>query len=67
MNSNYKKIYFHLAGKVSNVIDAIDFMCAAGAANDPKQIIQMAREGLTAALLEAEEMYIKQEENHAGD
>lgn len=67
MKSNYKRIYFHLVGKVSNIIDAMDLMCAAGAANDPKEILQMTREGLKAALLEAEEMYIEQEEQDEGD
>ena len=59
---DYKSLYFHLFGKVSNTIAAIDLMCAAGKANDPEQIVGMARESLVKALRETEEMYLGQGE-----
>lgn len=60
---DYQKLYFHLFGKVSNTVAAIDLMRAAGSANGPDQVIQMAREGLVQALLETEEMYLAQGED----
>ena len=67
MDFSYKDLYFHLFGKVSNTVAAIDLMSGTGNINDPEQILKMAQEGLVEALQEAEDMYLEQGEADEGD
>ena len=54
---DYKKLYFHLAGRIANIIDSIDLM-----GDSPEKVLGYVRGWLADAMREGEELYLQETE-----
>ena len=60
MEENYKKLYFHLAGRVADIIDSIDLMV-----DSPEKVLGDVRGWLVDAMQEGEEFYLQEPEDES--
>lgn len=58
MEENYKKLYFHLAGRIADIIDSIDLM-----RDPPEKVLRYVRGWLVDAMQEGEELYLQEPED----
>ena len=58
MEENYKKLYFHLAGRIADIIDSIDLMV-----DSPEKVLRYVRSWLVDAMQEGEELYLQEPED----
>ena len=58
MKENYKKLYFHLAGRIADIIDSIDLM-----GDPPEKVLGYVRGWLVDAMQEGEELYLQETED----
>ena len=58
MKENYKKLYFHLAGRIADIIDSIDLM-----RDPPEKVLGYVRGWLVDAMQEGEELYLQEPED----
>ena len=54
---DYKKLYFHLAGRIADIIDSIDLM-----GDPPEKVLGYVRGWLVEAMREGEELYLQETE-----
>ena len=52
---DYQKLYFHLVGQISDIIDSIDLL-----GDPPEKIVEYVRQWLIDTLQEAEEIYLQE-------
>lgn len=55
---DYKKLYFHLAGRIADIIDSIDLM-----RDPPEKVLGYVRGWLVDAMQEGEELYLQEPED----
>ena len=56
-NVDFRKLYFHLFGKISGIIESIDLL-----GDPPEKIVEYIQQWLVDAVQEAEEMYLNEGE-----
>ena len=57
---DYKKLYFHLAGRIADIIDGIDLMV-----DSPEKVLGYVRGWLVDAMQEGEELYLQEPEDES--
>lgn len=57
---DYKKLYFHLAGRIADIIDSIDLMV-----DSPEKVLRYVRSWLVDAMQEGEELYLQEPEDES--
>lgn len=57
---DYKKLYFHLAGRIADIIDSIDLM-----RDPPEKVLGYVRSWLVDAMQEGEELYLQEPEDES--
>ena len=60
MGTNCKRLYFHLAGRVADILENIDLM-----RDPPEKVLGHVRGWLADAMKETEELYLQATENEA--
>ena len=55
---DYKKLFFHLTGRIANIIDSIDLM-----RDPPEKVLGYVRGWLVEAMQEGEEFYLQEPED----
>ena len=58
MGTNCKRLYFHLAGRVADILENIDLM-----RDPPEKVLGHVRGWLADAMKETEELYLQATEN----